>query len=167
MSNPSNLLPVILVGRPVNDPALDLTHGDASRLLTNYERSRSEEDLKALPLLPSKRPVTFILKPLSASGLRFVKESPSDETRAQRAVLVTCHSFTDENGIEVHADSKGKIIEGDRRFSVASDEWLEYLLETFGNAALMELAAVALQRAEAGPRAIAPFRLPRGSMLPV
>lgn len=167
MSNPSDPIAVVLIGRPANDPALNLDDPNAPKLLSAYERSRSEADRLALPLLPGQKPALFTLKPLSAAGVRFVKESPVDEVRAQRAVLVACHEFKDERGIDHKAADHGRLVEVDKRFVVASDEWLDHLLETFGNAAIAELAAVVLQRAEAGPRATTPFRLPRGSFLPV
>ena len=167
MSNPSSPLEVILISRQACDPALNLSHKDAPRLLSAYERTRSEADRAALPLVPGATPIQFTLKPLTAAALRFVKETANEETRLQRAVMSACHSYKDEKGMEHSAHNHGRSIEVDSKFSVGSDEWLEHLLVNFGNAAIMELAAVVLQRAEASPRALAPFLLPRGLMLPV
>jgi hypothetical protein len=50
--------------------------------------------------------------------------------------------------------------------TIASDEWVEAVFDTFGAGAVREIAQVAIDRAEAGPRALAPFGLPRGLMLP-
>lgn len=167
MSNPSAPLEVILISRQACDPAINLSHKDAPRLLSAYERTRSESDRAALPVVPGATPVTFTLRPLTAAALRFVKETANEETRSQRALLTSCHSYKDERGMENLSHTHGRTIEVDSKFSVACDEWLEHLLVNFGNAAIMELAAVALQRAEASPRALAPFLLPRGLMLPV
>jgi len=167
MSNPSDPLTIVLIGHLCCDPAIDTEAQDASRALTVYERSRSEGDRKAIPLRPSARPCLFTLKPLTASSIRFVKGGNSDEEKVQRAVVTACHEYTDERGLPHRATEHGKVTEIDKRFSVGSDEWLDHLIETFGNSAIQELAAVVIQRAEASPKALAPFRLPRGSMLRV
>jgi hypothetical protein len=81
--------------------------------------------------------------------------------RAQRAFLAACHRYTDADGLEHTAkvEQVGKV-------SLAGDEWLDEVFERFGAAAVREVAQVAMDRAEAGPVALAPFALPRGLMLP-
>jgi hypothetical protein len=166
MTNPSEPLSVMLIGVPCADPAIDLDAANVAKLLSAYEKSRSGADLKAIPLVPGARPSLFTLKPLNAAALRFVKSATGD-VQAQWAVSAACHAFTDEAGVEHKAADHGRMIEGDgKKFHVASDEWTDLLLSLYGNAAIRELAAVIIDRSEAGPRAVAPFRLPRGSMLP-
>ena len=180
MTNPSQPLRVILVGtipgaRPATcDPALDLdarpaettdaagnvTKGPTvAELLTRYERERTDAARDALPVKPGMRPTLFEVQPLTPAAWRWVLQADGEE-RAQRAFLVSCHKFTDAQGHE-HKASVTQV----GRIALASDEWLDEAW-AYGAAAVREIAKVALDRAEAGPSALAPFALPRTLTLP-
>lgn len=149
-----------------SDPAINLDAPGVSEALTRYARSRSEADRAKVPLRPDTRPSLFQLRPMSVAAVRWCKQVTGEE-RAQRIVACACHEFTDEAGHAHLATDHGKIYEEEKaRFAVASDDWLQHLADLYGNGAIRELAEVALTRAEAGPRALSPFRLPPGSMLP-
>jgi hypothetical protein len=163
--NPSTPLRVLLVGtipgaRPATcDPALDVAATPAAAL-TRYERERSDDARAALVMLPGASPVLFEVRPLTARSWAWVQEA-TGEMRAQRAFLAACHRYVDSDGHE-HATKVEQI----GKVSLASDEWLDEVFERFGAAAVREVAQVAMDRAEAGPVALAPFALPRGLMLP-
>jgi len=163
--NPASSIRVLLVGtvpgaRPATcDPAIDLARTSAAAL-TRYERERSDEARADIALLPDATPVLFEVQPLTSATWRWVQES-TGETRSQRAFQAACHAFVDERGVEVRAK-----VERIGKVELASDEWLDAIFDRFGAAAVREIAQVAIDRAEAGPRALAPFALPRGLMLP-
>ena len=165
MSNPSTPLRVLLVGtipgaRPATcDPALDVAATPAAAL-TRYERERSDEAREALVMRPGMTPALFEARPLGARAWAWVQEA-TGEMRAQRAFLAACHRYTDADGHE-HA-AKVEVV---GKVTLAGDEWLDTIFDTFGAAAVREVAQVAMDRAEAGPGALAPFVLPRGLMLP-
>jgi hypothetical protein len=156
---------VLLVGtipgaRPATcDPALSIADTSPAAL-TRYERERSDDARNALVMRPGASPVLFEVRPLTARTWAWVQEA-TGEVRSQRAIAATCHRYTDADGHEHAAkvETVGKI-------TFAPDEWVDALFDTFGAAAVRELAQVAIDRAEAGPAALAPFALPRGLMLP-
>lgn len=165
VSNPSAPLRILLVGtipgaRPATcDPALDVANTPAAAL-TRYERERSDEARAGLVLLPGASPVLFEVRPLTARSWAWVQEA-TGEMRAQRAFLASCHRYTDAAGHEHTAK-----VEAIGKVSLAGDEWLDAIFDRFGAAAVREVAQVAMDRAEAGPAALAPFALPRGLSLP-
>lgn len=165
MSNPSETLRVILVGtipgaRPATcDPAIDLVATSAAAL-SRYERERSAEALAEIKLLPGAQASLFAVQPLTSATWRWVQDGIG-EGRYQRAFQASCHSYFNEKGVEVKAK-----VEQVGRATLAVDEWLESVFDLYGGAAVREIAQVAIDRAEAGPRALAPFGLPRGLMLP-
>jgi len=169
MSNPSSPLKVALIGSlpvhpPTCDPAFDLEKC-TPEAVTRYERERSPEALAALPLREGASLSLFDVKPLTAQGYRFVKDV-GGATRDHRVFKLCCHSFKDEGG-RTHdvRDHGGLQTMGNT--SEASDSWLEHVASLYGEAAIREVAKVALDRAEAGPRALAPFSLPLGLMAPL
>jgi hypothetical protein len=163
--NPAQPLRILLVGtipgaRPATcDPAIDVAATPAAAL-TRYERERSDEARAAIVLQPGCAPSLFEVRALTARTWAWVQEAPG-ESRAQRAFLAACHRYTDSDGHEHTAkvETIGKV-------ALAGDEWLDEIFERFGAAAVREVAQVAMDRAEAGPAALAPFALPRGLMLP-
>ena len=165
MSNPSLPIRVLLVGtipgaRPVTcDPAIDLA-ATTSAALSRYERERTDEARAALVMVPGATPSLFDVRPLTPRTHAWVMESQGEQ-RAQRCFLAACHRYTDAQGAEHAAPTEavGKI-------TLARDEWLDEVFAAYGAAAIREVAQVALDRAEAGPAALAPFALPRGLMLP-
>ena len=165
MQHPAATLRVLLVGtvpgaRPATcDPAIDLARTTAAAL-TRYERERTDEARADIALLPDAAPVLFEVAPLTSATWRGVQEA-TGETRSQRAFQAACHAFTDERGVEVRAK-----VERIGRVDLAGDDWLDVIFDRFGAAAVREVAQVAIDRAEAGPRALAPCALPRGLMLP-
>lgn len=170
--NPSDPTRLALIGTtslraPTCDPAIDLDAPNVAALLSAYEHSRSDADRAALPLRPGAALTIFTVAPLTTAALRFVM-APTGIERAQRAVLACCHGYVGADGVEHRAQDMGGVTAtpGAKGFSLASEEWLEHLAGAFGHAALEEIAAVAITRAEVGARAVAPFALPRGLMLP-
>lgn len=168
--NPSALVDLALIGATgaaANcDPALDLAAPNAGALLSAYERSRSDADRAALPLRPDMRLALFRVRPLTSAALRVVMAEVGTK-RLQTAFVVACHEYTDGKG-QTHkaADHGGLATHGKVVF--ADDEWLDFLtLELgLGSKAIAEVGAFAIQRAEAGAAATAPFGLPLGLMLP-
>lgn len=166
--NPSTVLDVALVGTtsaqsPNCDPAIHLGAPGVAAKLSAYERERSPEALAALPLVPGGRLALFRVQPLTSAGVRVVM-AESGARRAQYAVQLACHSFVDAEGMEHKAADHGGL-QALGKLSLASDEWLDHLADRYGHKAVSELASVILQRAEAGPSAVAPFGLPLGLML--
>lgn len=163
--HPANVLRVLCVGtvpgaRPATcDPAIDLVRTTAAAL-TRYERERTDEARADIALLPDAVPVLFDVAPLTSATWRWVQEA-TGETRSQRAFQAACHGYTDERSVEVRAK-----VERIGKVELASDEWLDAIFDRFGAGVVREVAQVAMDRAEAGPRALAPFGLPRGLMLP-
>lgn len=157
---------------PSCDPALNLSAkpADGSSLrqaLSDYEASRSPEDLARLPVVPGRSLVLYEVRPLAPAALRFAREATSDAMRAHRCFLCVCHAIKDADGNELRAESFGPVKDLGRGLRQASDEWLDHVVMTFGNDAVSEVATVAFERADAGPRALRPFALPRGRMLPL
>lgn len=150
---------------PTCDPAFDLSSPGVAELLSRYERTRSDADLAAIPLRPDARPVLFEVSPLTPAGWRFVQDAIG-ATRDHRAFTVACHAFVDERGVRHEATQHGGT-ESTGAITQARDAWIEHVAGLYGEAAVREVASVAIQRAEAGPRAVAPFALPRGLMLPL
>lgn len=171
--SPSAPLHIILVGTrpgatpPTCDPALNLDAPGISQALTRYERERSDEARAALPLLPDARPSVFVVQPMTPAMARYAASAPNDEARAQWIFGAVCHAFTDESGREHHARDHGGGLTstGPKGFDVAADEWIDHVAGLYGLDGIREVASVARARAEAGPRALAPFRLPPGLML--
>jgi hypothetical protein len=170
MTSPSRLLRVVQIGTipgcvtPTCDPALNLAAPGAPEALSRYERTRSDADRDALPLLPDARPVLFEVSPLTPAAYRFCMDA-TGATRDHRAFTVACHALTDERGVRHEASAHGGT-ETAGTITQARDAWIEHVASLVGEAAVREVAKVALDRAEAGPRALAPFALPRGLMLP-
>lgn len=168
--NPSTPLDVALVGAtygsPNCDPAINLDAPGVASLLSAYERSRSDADRLALPLRPDARLSLFRVQPLTSAGARVVL-GETGPRRAQNAVLLACHSFTDAAGVEHRAADYGGLqpLQPGSKVFIASDEWLDHIADLYGNKAINELAAVVIVRREAGPGALAPFALPPGLML--
>ena len=165
MTNPSQPIRVLLVGtipgaRPATcDPAIDLA-ATSPAALTRYERERSDESRASIAIVPGLTPSLFEVRPLTPRTFAWVMEA-TGEVRAQRAFLASCHAYTDAQGAEHRA-----AVEVVGKITLARDEWLDDVWASYGAAAIREVAQVAIDRAEAGPAALAPFALPRGLMLP-
>lgn len=163
--NPSQPIRVLLVGtipgaRPATcDPAIDLA-ATSPAALTRYERERSDDARAGIVLLPGVEPSLFEVRPLTPRTFAWVMEA-TGEMRSQRAFLASCHAYTDAQGAEHRAP-----VEVVGKITLARDEWLDDVWSAYGAAAIREIAQVAIDRAEAGPAALAPFGLPRGLMLP-
>lgn len=171
MTNPAATIPVVLIGSrigssaPTCDPAINLDAPGAAAALSRYERERSPDALAALPLKPDARPVTFRVSPLSAAAWRVAGERTDPAGRMQYLVALGCHVYTDERGAEHKATDYGGLTCPRPSITLAPDEWIDHLHDAFGEDAIAELAKVIADRTEAGPKALAPFRLPRGLML--
>lgn len=158
---------------PSCDPALDLAAktatdgGSLRQALSDYEASRSPEDLARLPRVTGQMLTLFEVKPLVPAALRFAREAPSETMRAHRCFLCVCHAIKDSAGNEILAEDFGPVKDLGRGMRQASDEWLDHVSMLYGNDAIVEVATVAFERADAGPRALRPFALPRGRMLPL
>lgn len=166
MSSPSDIIPVLVIGTvpgarpPTCDPAIDLSAEGIAAKLTRYERERTVEALAEIPMKPGATPTKFYVAPLTAAGWRYVSQVSGDDA-AMRAFQLACHRYEFE-GREYVA----KVSDVNHRIFVSDDEFFDRAFDTFGAAAIREVGSVAIQRAEAGPRAVAPFALPRGLMLP-
>lgn len=171
MTSPSRLLRVVQIGTlpgcvtPTCDPAIDLGAPGCAEALSRYERTRSDADREALPLRADSRPVVFEVLPLTPAAYRFAMDAVG-ATRDHRAFVVACHALTDERGVRHEATAHGGV-DTVGAITQARDAWIEHVASLVGEAAIREVARVALDRAEAGPRALAPFALPRGLMLPL
>lgn len=158
---------------PSCDPALDLAAktatdgGSLRQALSDYEASRSPEDLARLPRVTGQSLTLFEVKPLVPAALRFAREAPSETMRAHRCFLCVCHAIKDASGNSILAEDFGPVKDLGRGMRQASDEWLDHVSALYGNDAIVEVATVAFERADAGPRALRPFALPRGRMLPL
>src|SRR5574343_19998 len=97
MTSPSATLPVVAIAHP-GDPALDLDAPDAGRLLSAYERSRSEADLAALPVRPGETLTRYHLQPLSTGAYAAARDVPGESARDLFVVSVCCHAYTDSKG---------------------------------------------------------------------
>jgi len=168
MTSPSATLDIALVGATPGatncDPALDLAAPGVAQKLTAYERGRTPEALAALPLVKGGRLTTFRVRPLTSAGVRVVM-GDTGPRRAQNAVCVACHEFTDSDGVTHKAADHGGLVTSGV-LSIATDEWLDFIADRYGYKAINEIASVIILRAEAGPAAVAPFALPLGLMLP-
>jgi hypothetical protein len=163
-------LSVILVGTvpfatpATSDPALDIKHASAKAALSRYARERSPEALAAVPMLPGAKAVQFRVEALTVAGLRLAESDPARASNT--AFALCCHSYVDAKGIEHTAAQHGGVQAiGD--FALADETWLQHVGEEFGTLAIDEVASVAITRAKAGKRALAPFALPRGLTLAV
>lgn len=158
---------------PSCDPALDLAAktatdgGSLRQALSDYEASRSPEDLARLPRVTGQSLTLFEVKPLVPAALRFAREAPSETMRAHRCFLCVCHAIKDASGNDIRAEDFGPVKDLGRGMKQASDEWLDHVSALYGNDAIVEVATIAFERADAGPRALRPFALPRGRMLPL
>lgn len=170
MSNPASTIPVALIGSrigasaPTCDPAINLDAPGVAAALSRYERERGAEALAALPLHPDARLVIFRVAPLSAAAWRVAGEREG-ASRLQMLVALGCHEYIDERGVEHKASACGGVTSPRPGIVLASDEWVDRIHDAFGEDAVAEIAKVITDRTEAGPRALAPFRLPRGLML--
>ncbi len=173
MINPSKILNVCLIGShplagaPTCDDAIDLDYvpaqGEASlaKLLSDYERSRTEEDMAKLPLVPGKSLTIFETWSLTAQQFRYVQQGRTDTDVYTRAFLCGCHKITPGDGGKEHT------------MKIPSDaiaarlEWVDDVaFPLYGQDAIDEIGRVILERAKVGPRAKLPFSLPPGLMLP-
>ena len=172
MSNPSKPLLVALVGSrfaaasPTCDDAIDLDFKPAdgapgiTRLLSDYSRSRSDEDRDKLPLREGKSLTLFEVQALSAKQLRRAESIVGNVDRTHFVFKCVCLLVKMPDG----AKDLTTTIPSDR--VCANDEWIDdVIFPTFGQDAIDEVAHVALERAKAGARAKLPFSLPPGLML--
>lgn len=171
MTSPHQPIDVVLIGTtpeardPLCDPAVNLGAKGIREALSRYERERTPEALAEVPMHEGKRPVMFRVEPLTNAALQVVESQPSQPMRDAMAFLLSCFSYTDERGARREAVEFGKV-DRVRDYPVGPDAWLEHVAGEFGGVAVAELASVAVDRARAGRRALAPFALPRGVMLP-
>lgn len=169
--NPSTPLRVMLVGTipgaspPTCDPAIDLDSPNAGAALTAYERSRSPETLAAIPLKPGMQPVLFTVMPLTTRGMCIVSGSGNEASQECASVLIGCHEYMDAKGVTIRAADHGGISEISKGIAYASDDWADYIADTFGFVAIRELASVIRNRAAGGRDAVRGFSLPRGLLL--
>lgn len=141
-----------LANREGGDPAIDYDAPGITRLLSQYQRSRSDADRDALPVKPGQRPVLFDIRRITQAELRFVRDGRSVAESAQRAFISGCHAYTDAAGREHKAK-----VQAEGGASWADEEWLEAVGDEFGGAAIDEIGHAVIQWASAPRSAIAPF----------
>lgn len=177
--NPSTRLSVAQITAPKTDPAFDLdaipevdpaapaeagAPLDIGELLSNYERSRSPEDLAALPVRRAdypNGPRLYHLTPLTPRQYAILKDVPGEALRDQLTVQHACHEFTDHDGTPRKA--RLRKVNG---LTIAEDSWLDALAAAGGAMLFGELADIILRRAEVGDDVVGPFLLRRGTRLP-
>jgi hypothetical protein len=169
--NPSITIDVVQVASlalaptPTCDPAIALEAQPDGRslgqLLTEYVRTRDPALIDKIPTRPGQRMIRWRVSPLSPAAYRWAM-SATGVDRLQRAFCAAVHSYVDADGHEVTASKHGPLDTQTRGMVLAPPEWLDHVQMTAGAAVIDEMAAVALERAKAGPRALAPFSLPLG-----
>lgn len=147
----------------LNDPALDRTSRAYDAAAVVYLRSRHPDDRAALPVLTGETLAEYVLDPLSLEALRWCERAETDVIRFQRAFRCACFVWRDSDGHEHKATG----IDRGAGFPEAPDVWLEASVQAHGLDAVLEVGAVALQRAHVHPRARDPFSWPRGVRLGV
>ena len=138
--------------RDGGDPAVDFDADGVAVVLSQYQRTRSDEDRARVPLRAGMRPAEFEIQRVSQAAMRFIRGGQTPLEQCQRAVLAGCHAFTDARG----AEHKAKVVRGDT-FALADDAWLDAIADEFGGAAVLELGAAVIQLSEARKAALAPF----------
>jgi len=156
---------IVLVHRPHRggdscDPAIDLDAPGISALLTEYQRTRSQAALDALPLRPGKEPARFKIRRVSQGELRYILSDDSFVGQAHRAVACGCHEFTDASGRE----HKARVV-SESGSAFADPAWLDEIGDEYGGAALMEIGHAVIQWAQAPRSALAPFASAPGLVL--
>ena len=150
MDNLTSVLDVVLV-TGAGDPAFDREHPLYATLATNYARTRSPEDLAALMQCckPGAQPWVYKVSPLSVFGAEWTSQgtAPADLTRYTRAFLASCFTVVGADGKVYDAPRVSRPGDGEQ---TAAPAWLDAVARTHGRgvAALREVGAVALQRAE-------------------
>lgn len=172
MDNPSSIMRVVRIMDPC-DPAIDVNAAPVvgpggelrpvSDLLSTYERTRSDADRDALPLLPGMRPYVFDLKPLTRPMKAPLRDFPGDAKRCEAAVAYCCHAYTTPSGERRTATTRN--VQG---IVVADERWLDELdgLPGVGGSDLFdELGTLIIRRGQVPEGATDPFALPRGRRL--
>ena len=157
---------IVLVHRPHRggdscDPAIDLDAPGISAMLTEYQRTRSQAALDALPLRPGKEPARFKIRRVSQGELRYILSDDSFVGQAHRAVSCGCHEFADAAGRE----HKARVV-SESGSAFADSTWLDEIGDEYGGAALMEIGHAVIQWAQAPRSALAPFVSAPGLALP-
>lgn len=148
---------IILVHRALShrdggDPAIDLDAPGCALALTDYQRTRSDEHRAAIPLRKGMRPAEFVIRRITQSELRFVREGRTPVEQAQRAFLAGCHAYIDADGREHKAR-----VQSEGSASWADDAWLDEIGDVFGGAAVDEIGHAVIQWTSAPRSALAPF----------
>lgn len=151
--------------RPSCDRAIDLDAEDQTalkRALSDYARSRSDEDLAKIPVRDGQALTLWGVKRLSRQARKWVDDAVSGTDRVQRAVqcgLVTLKRPDDADEKRYRLTKVGGVSD------VMSEADLDTVYDAVGQAGLDELASVILALSEAGEEDLAPFAPPPGLML--
>jgi len=168
VDNLTSILDVVLV-TGTGDPAFDREHPQYATLATTYARTRSPEDLAALLVCckPGLKPWVYRISPLSVFGAEWTTNgtTANDTTRYTRAFLASCFTVVAPDDKVYDAPRTSRPGDGEQTAAVG---WLDTVARTHGRgiAAIREVGAVALQRAEVPADAVGFFwPLPGGLRL--
>lgn len=138
--------------RDGGDPAVDFDADGVAVVLSQYQRTRSDEDRAKVPLRAGMRPAEFEIQRVSQAAMRFIRSGHTPLEQCQRAVLAGCRELTDARGVE----HKAKLVQHEL-VTLADDAWVDMIADEFGGAAILEIGTAVIQFSEARKAALAPF----------
>ena len=141
------------------DPAWDTKVDGWVKLALDYERTRSEEHLAALPCKPGQKPVMFHLRDLTPAEVRLCMSSTNDYARQEMAAL--CGVVRIVDGMK---ELTPKTISGDG-YAYAESSWLTNLWRYGKAQGVKELGTLVLKRAEGADGESVPFQRALGTQL--
>ncbi len=150
--------------RPTCDRAIDLDAEDQielKRALSDYEKSRSEEDLARIPKREGEEFTFWFVRRLTRQGRKWVDAASDLTDRVQRAVqcgLVGVH-------VPGQDEKRFKLTKVGGVSDILAEADLDKVYDQVGQIGLDEIAAVTLALSEAGEDDLAPFVRPPGLML--
>ena len=168
MSSPTRRIVLVhtkSLTRPNCDHAIDLDAVDQTELkraLSDYARSRSEEDLAKIPVRDGQTLTLWGVKRLSRQARKWIDDAQSGTDRVQRAVqcgLVSLKRPEDTEERRFRLTKVGGVSD------VLGEADLDKVYDLVGQVGLDELASVIIAMSEAGEDDLAPFGPPPGLML--
>ena len=157
-------LPVVQIGFPRTDRAINLKAEGADAAVARYEQNRSAKNRDLLPIVQGRRPRLWHVGLLTPSQAAEVLAAPNAVERYHKAFAYGCRS---------RIEPDGKLVEAKEDAA-----WLADCAAVGGGHALLEIGAVVLHRyqvgdipeddaeAATGADPFSLFVLPRGLTLP-
>jgi hypothetical protein len=159
MDNPASTIYVAKVSK-THDPAINDDHPDVFGLVAKYARSRTREDLAALPLKPGAALRRFSLRALTGDEHAYAVSAQSEFDQQRRAFMLAVHEIVHPDGT---AEPAKAVRTGD--LLLAPSSWYDRCYKLGGASLIRELGGLAIQRAELGEDSAGPFVLSRGCAL--